>query len=84
MSDYSKEELIPLHALLYETAKYVAEEEDLDVTQGYNEYFNMNVRPSYAHRNKPEHKEAIKTLSALIEKNLSGDRSDTKLLESQH
>jgi len=71
---FSKNELLALHGLLHETAKYIDEEADTDLDSGYELYKESNVKPHYIHKSKSEHEEAVQTLSTAIVNSLSKEQ----------
>lgn len=77
---FSKNELLALHGLLHETAKYLGEEAD-DIEPAYREYQRHNVKPHYIHKSKSDHEEAVQTLSTTIVNSLSEEHySESRVL----
>lgn len=71
MSDLSKQEFIHLHGLFSEIARYLDEKQvrdyELEEFEMYQEYLEMDVKPTSIHKNKEDHREALFTLAETIE-----------------
>lgn len=82
---FSKNELISIHGLLYESADYLNEETEIDIDLDYSDYRELSIGPQYIHKSKSKHEEAVQTLSSTITNSLSEEQnSDSrKILEEK-
>lgn len=71
----NKKELLNLHRLYLNIMRQIDGDEqmpDLNNSESYREYSDMDIRPSSVHRKKTEHARALRKLkSAVDELNLS-------------
>ena len=77
---FSKNGLLALHGLMYETAKYLDKKTEVELGQGYVDYQEKDIGPQYIHKPKSEHEEAVQDLSTTIVDSISEEHSEYELM----